>query len=250
MPLLATPPITWAYKPSPSESLCPIQTGSAVESGGRPSPADVLQHRLVVDQRLTGQEHSIAVGSRGNPRGDRKCLPLKMVPASRLVIRSQQQNGFRTFLVPVDTRPLQPQVHHSADRTLDRTTADRHLQRRDPRVIHPSLLTIPLEVRTLPFQRLARARATEGVDRRLHLDHLSLQKTSPLATNPRLTLRSRPASRQGRDLAQMLHRMIEVHQLVDLFRFDPQATQQCPDAIPDPTRPIGHEQDLVCRGDG
>src|SRR5512142_1589125 len=54
MPLLATPPITWAYKPSPSESLCPIQTGSAVESCGRPSPADVLQHRLVVDQRLTG----------------------------------------------------------------------------------------------------------------------------------------------------------------------------------------------------
>src|SRR5512147_1625498 len=148
------------------------------------------------------EEHSIAVGSRGNPRGDRKCLPLKMVPASRLVIRTQQQNGFRTFLVPVDTRPLQPQVHHSADRTLDRTTADRHLQRREPRVIPPTLLTIPLEVCTLPFQRLARARATACVDRRWHRDDLSLQKTSPLATNPRRTLRSRPAPLHGRDLAQ------------------------------------------------
>jgi hypothetical protein len=48
----------------------------------------------------------------------------------------------------------------------------------------------------------------------------------------------------------MLHRMIEVHQLVDLFRFDPQATQQRPDAIPDPTRPVGDEQDSVRRGDG
>src|SRR5512135_3192364 len=196
------------------------------------------------------REHSISVGSLGDLCADCKCLSLKMVPASCLVVRTQQQNGFRTLLVPVDTWPLQPQVHHSADRTLDRTTADRHLQRRDPRVIPPTLLTIPLEVRTLPFQRLARARATECVDRRLHLDHLSLQKTSPLATNPRLTLRSRPASRQGRDLAQMLHRMIEVHQLGDLFRFDPQATHQCPDAIPDPTRPVGHEQDLVRRGDG
>src|SRR5215211_5883328 len=64
-----------------------------------------------------------------------------MVPASRLVVRTQQQDGFRTFLVPVDTRPLQPQVHHPADRALDRTTADRHLRRRQPPVIQPTLLT-------------------------------------------------------------------------------------------------------------
>src|SRR3954447_4808967 len=142
------------------------------------------------------QEHSIVVGSRGTPRGDRKCLPLKMVPASRLVVRTQQQNRFRTFLVPVETRPLQPQVHHSADRALDRTTADRHLRRRQPPVIQPTLRTIPLEVRTLPFQRLACAPATEGVDRRLHLNNLSLQETSPLATNPGLTLGSCPAPLQ------------------------------------------------------
>src|SRR3982750_4247968 len=140
--------------------------------------------------------------------------------------------------MPVDTCPLQPQVHHSADRALDRSTADRHLRRRQPPVIQPALLTIPLEIRTLPFQCLAWAPATEGVDRRLNLGDLSLQETAPLATDPGLTLRSRPASLQGRDLPQMLHRMIEVHQLVDLLRFDPQATQQRPDAIPDPTRPV------------
>jgi hypothetical protein len=44
--------------------------------------------------------------------------------------------------------------------------------------------------------------------------------------------------------------MIEVHQLIDLVRFNPQATQERPDAIPDPTRPVGHEQDPVRRGDG
>src|SRR5512147_2679934 len=73
------------------------------------------------------EEHSITVGSSGDPRGHRKCLPLKEVPASRLVIRTQQQDGFRTLLVPVEARPLQSQVHYTADRTLDRTTSDRHL---------------------------------------------------------------------------------------------------------------------------
>jgi hypothetical protein len=52
------------------------------------------------------RERSISFGSCGDPCCRRKCLPLKMVPASRLVVRTQQQNGFRTFLVPVDTRPL------------------------------------------------------------------------------------------------------------------------------------------------
>ena len=33
---------------------------------------------------------------------------------------------------------------------------------------------------------------------------------------------------QGRDLAQMLHRMIEVHQLVDLLRFDPNRRSSAP----------------------
>jgi hypothetical protein len=31
-------------------------------------------------------ERSIAVGSRGDSRGGRKCLPLKKIPSSRLVI--------------------------------------------------------------------------------------------------------------------------------------------------------------------
>jgi hypothetical protein len=43
----------------------------------------------------------------------------------------------------------------------------------------------------------------------------------------------------------MLHRVIEVHQLVDLVRFDPQPPQQRPDPVPDPTSPVGDEQDLV-----
>src|SRR4051812_36548097 len=54
----------------------------------------------------------------------------------------------------------------------------------------------------------------------------------------RVNFAPRESALQGRDLAQMLHRMIEVHQLVDLFGFDPQATPQGPDAIPDPTRPV------------
>src|SRR5512135_2563912 len=110
--------------------------------GGRPRKTEM---RDVLDE-----EHSITVGSIGDPRGHRKCLPLKKVPASRLVIRTQQQYGFRTLLVPVEARPLQPQVHHTADRTLDRATANRHLQRRDPCVIHPTLTRVPLEVITLP----------------------------------------------------------------------------------------------------
>ena len=64
-----------------------------------------------------------------------------------------------------------------------------------------------------PFQRLAGAATTHGIDRCLHLIDPSFEQAAPLATNPRLTLRCRPAPPQGRDLAQMLHRMIEVHQL-------------------------------------
>src|SRR4051794_16236780 len=59
-------------------------------------------------------ERCLFVGSLGARCGGRKCLLLKMIPASRLVIRTQQQNGLRTRLVPVDRRPLQSQVHDSA----------------------------------------------------------------------------------------------------------------------------------------
>ena len=34
------------------------------------------------------RERSISFGSRGDPCGGRKCLPLKMIPASRLVVRT------------------------------------------------------------------------------------------------------------------------------------------------------------------
>src|SRR5512147_2868234 len=102
-------------------------------SGGRA----VVPGRLGMVEDL--QEHSIVVGSRSSPNGDRKCLLLKMVPAFRLIIRSQQQYRFGALLVPVDTRPLQPQVHHTSDRTLDRATADRQLQLRDPCIVHPLL---------------------------------------------------------------------------------------------------------------
>jgi len=73
----------------------------------------------------------------------------------------------------------------------------------------------------------------------------SFPQASPLATDPRLTLRRRPVALQGRDLAQMLQCIIEVHQLVDLVRFDPQPPPQRPDSVPDPTGSIGDEQDLV-----
>jgi len=41
----------------------------------------------VLDYRCPG-ERSISFGSRGDPCCSRKCLPLKMVPASRLVVRT------------------------------------------------------------------------------------------------------------------------------------------------------------------
>ena len=34
------------------------------------------------------RERSISFGSRGDPCCSRKCLPLKMIPASRLVVRT------------------------------------------------------------------------------------------------------------------------------------------------------------------
>ena len=37
--------------------------------------------------KVTG-ERSISFGSRGDPCCSRKCLPLKMIPASRLVVRT------------------------------------------------------------------------------------------------------------------------------------------------------------------
>src|SRR5262249_43036284 len=151
-------------------------------------------------------------------------------------------------LVPVDARPLQSQVHDTANRTLDRTTADRQLQLGDLSVVHPTLSTVPFEVFTLAPQRLAGTGTAHGLDRCLHLLDSSFPQATPLASDPRLTLRRRPAALQGRDLAQVLDRMIEVHQLMDLVRSDPQAPHQRPDPVPDPTRPISNEQDLVCRG--
>src|SRR6185437_10713651 len=100
----------------------------------------------------------------------------------------------------------------------------------------------------LPFQRLAGAATTHDIDRRLHLRDPSFEQAPPLAADPRLALGRTPAALQGRDLAQVLHRMIEVHQLVDLLRFDTQPPQQYPDPVPDPTGSIGDEQDLVRRG--
>jgi len=49
--------------------------------------------RAVVEEeiRITLQrlgERSISFGSRGDPCCSRKCLPLKMIPASRLVVRT------------------------------------------------------------------------------------------------------------------------------------------------------------------
>src|SRR3954463_5121184 len=111
--------------------------------------------------------------------------------------------------MPVDARPFQSQVHHTANRTLDRTTADRQLRRRHARVVHPTFATVPFEVVALAPQRLAGTRTTHGIDRGLHLLEPSLEQAAPLAPDPRLTLRRRPAPLQGRDLAQMLHRMIE-----------------------------------------
>src|SRR5947208_1865075 len=99
--------------------------------------------------------------------------------------------------MPVDARALQPQVHHSANRTFDRTTADRQLQRGHSRVVHPTFAPVPFEVVALPFQRLAGARTTHGIDRRLHLLEPSFEQAAPLATDPRLTLRRRPAPLQG-----------------------------------------------------
>ncbi len=37
---------------------------------------------------IMNRERSISFGSRGDPCCSRKCLPLKMIPASRLVIRT------------------------------------------------------------------------------------------------------------------------------------------------------------------
>src|SRR5512135_3734818 len=201
-PSSATPP----RKPAPSS---PPRRDSPTRRSRAITPA--CSTAMPWPAPSTGWEHSIAVGSRGDSRGGRKCLSLKTVPPSRLVIRTQQQDGFRTLLLPVDARPLQPQVHHAANGTLDRSTADRQLRLHNPRVIHPPFPNVPFEIITLSFQRLAGAGATHGVDRRLHLVDLTFQQPSPLATDPRLTLLHRPAPSQGRDLAQVLHRMIKVH---------------------------------------
>ena len=40
------------------------------------------------DQMEPPRERSISFGSRGDPCCSRKCLPLKMIPASRLVVRT------------------------------------------------------------------------------------------------------------------------------------------------------------------
>ncbi len=40
------------------------------------------------DNGNQGRERSISFGSRGDPCCSRKCLPLKMIPASRLVVRT------------------------------------------------------------------------------------------------------------------------------------------------------------------
>ena len=56
------------------------------------------------------------------------------------------------------------------------------------RRVHPTFAAVPFEVFALPFQRLAGAATTHGIDRRLHLLDPSFEQAAPLAANPRLTL--------------------------------------------------------------
>ena len=46
------------------------------------------RNRLAEIQDEIRGERSISFGSRGDPCCSRKCLPLKMIPASRLVVRT------------------------------------------------------------------------------------------------------------------------------------------------------------------
>ena len=52
--------------------------------GSRQLPGGILERR----DHFFRRERSISFGSRGDPCCSRKCLPLKMIPASRLVVRT------------------------------------------------------------------------------------------------------------------------------------------------------------------
>ncbi len=87
----AAPKVTNA-KATATPKAAPSAADTSAAARPRPASKTAVYTRLAEmtglrRKDITG-ERSISFGSRGDPCCSRKCLPLKMIPASRLVIRT------------------------------------------------------------------------------------------------------------------------------------------------------------------
>src|SRR5215470_1730803 len=138
------------------------------------------------------------------------------VPSSRLVVRAQEQDGLGTSTTPENAWPFQAQVDDTAYGTFDGAAPDRQLQGHQLRIGHAALILD--KVLAMRADRLAVATAADRPYRRNDLLHLApQQQVALLCAPPRARLRT-PVFAQGRDLSQVVHRMIQVEQFMHLLR--------------------------------
>ena len=97
--------------------------------------------------------------------------------------------------------------------------------------------------------RLAVAAPADLPHRRNDLLHLALQQQVTLLGAPPAARFRTPVFAQGRDLSEVLHRMIKVQQFMHLLSSQAERLHQEWDPLPYPRRPIGDKEHLVRLGD-
>src|SRR5208282_4486856 len=81
------------------------------------------------------------------------CAP-RSLPTALIRRPPQLEHRFRIALCPVNAVPLEPEVDHAADRTLDRTTAQRYSPASETVVSQSARLRVPGQVADLAPYRL------------------------------------------------------------------------------------------------
>lgn len=120
--------------------------------------------------------------------------------------------------MPEDARTFQSQVDDTTYGAFHRTTANGQLLRGHRGVIQSARLGVAEEVVPLPTQFLANSPRGAFFDFLKHLLQLPLQQATPLPLHPLTTFPRGPLPFQAGQLVQMLHHMIEIHQLAALLR--------------------------------
>src|SRR5262245_2475707 len=136
------------------------------------------------------------------------------MPPTRFVVRPQQEYGLGTGTTPKETRAFQAQIDHASHGTFNGPTPNRQLERHELSIRHAVLVLD--EILTMLADRLAVAASAEVTYRRNDLCHLAPHQQVALLRAPAGTRLGTPVFAQCCDLAQVVHRVIEVQQLMHL----------------------------------